>query len=59
MFREFDQDGSGLVDDHELFNMVRKFNPGITKHQVDHMIDTIDRDKSGKISFDGRFRFSD
>ena len=53
MFQEFDQDGSGSIDEGELFNVVKRFNPSITRHQVDHMIESIDRDKSGKISFDG------
>lgn len=52
VFQEFDQDGSGSIDESELFNVVKRFNPSITKHQVDHMISAIDRDKSGKINFD-------
>lgn len=53
VFKEFDQDNSGYVDENELFNIVKKFNPSITKAQVDHMVQAIDRDHSGKITFDG------
>lgn len=53
VFQQFDQDGSGFIDETELFNIVKKFNPAITRSQVDQMIASIDRDNSGKISFDG------
>lgn len=53
VFKEFDQDNSGYVDENELFNIVKKFNPSITKKQVDHMVQSMDRDHSGKITFDG------
>lgn len=56
VFQEFDQDNSGSIDESELYNVVKRFNPSITRHQVDNMVSKIDRDKSGKISFDGKNR---
>ncbi len=52
VFRYFDQDHSGYVDEKELFEVMKRFNRTITKEQIKEMIKQIDKDGSGKISID-------
>ncbi len=56
-FNFYDKDKSGFIDSNELFDAMRKYKKNITKQQVDIIIEKVDTDKSGKISFDGLFFF--
>lgn len=52
VFRYFDQDHSGYVDEKELFEIMKRFNRSITREQIKDIIKQIDKDDSGKISID-------
>ena len=48
------QDGSGTIGQAELYEVMKRFNKGITKEQVDQILEQVDSDGSGKISFEGK-----
>ena len=52
--KHFDKDDSGFIDKSELFEAMKKFNPSITKEQIDNICKKVDKDNSGKISLDGK-----
>lgn len=47
-------DGSGTIGKTELYEVMKRFKKGITKEQVDHILEQVDSDGSGKISFEGK-----
>jgi Ca2+-binding EF-hand superfamily protein len=55
VFKYFDKDGSGFIDENELYLTVQRLNPNVTKSNVASMLKRIDKDKSGKISIEGLY----
>jgi Ca2+-binding EF-hand superfamily protein len=49
-FRFFDKDGSGFIDDNELYEAMKKLKNNITRDQVSTIMAKIDTDHSGKVS---------
>lgn len=52
------KDNSGFIDENELFQVVKQFNPSFTKDHIKKMIQKIDKDNSGKVSIDGKILIS-
>ena len=49
-FRFFDKDGSGFIDENEMFEAMKKLKKNITRDQVSTIMAKVDGDHSGKIS---------
>jgi Ca2+-binding EF-hand superfamily protein len=52
IFDIFDKDGDGQITTDELFSVLQKIHPGITKHEINLMMDSVDEDNDHEISFD-------
>ena len=53
-FKYFDKDGSGYINEDELYEVMKKFNPHITKQTVKAILKKIDSDGNGRIYIDGK-----
>lgn len=58
IFNLFDEDGEGSIDRGEMRNLLLKFACDATSEQLDSIIDNLDDDNSGEISFDEFFSFA-
>jgi Ca2+-binding EF-hand superfamily protein len=51
-FNFFDRDGSGTITKEELLAVLRIDNPDITEEIVEYMIQEVDLNNDGTVSFD-------
>jgi hypothetical protein len=51
-FSVFDSDGSGSIDRKELKRLMKKLGQALTEAELDAMMDEVDTDKDGVISFE-------
>lgn len=51
IFCEIDKDNSGLLDKDEFLQALRLGSPSSSETHLQMIIDSIDKDKSGKIDF--------
>ena len=51
-FQHFDKDGSGYIDENELYEAMKKLKNNITREQVNKIVNKLDADQSGKISIE-------
>ncbi|RNA38041.1 calmodulin [Brachionus plicatilis] len=51
-FEWVNKDGSGFIDEEELIQVIRQFNPKYSEERIKKVISTIDKDNSGKICID-------
>lgn len=51
-FNYFDLDENGLISFDELASILRKENPDITDEIVEYMMEEVDTDHDGNISFE-------
>ena len=58
IFRLFDEDGEGSIDRDEMKHLLQKFSTSATPEQIEQVIDALDADHSGDISFDEFFDFT-
>jgi len=59
IFEAIDTDNNGFIDGEELRNVLRLLTSiheetKLTKEEIDEMIAQIDRDKDGRLTFDGK-----
>ena len=52
-FDYFDKDRSGMISEDELFEAMIRFKAGLTKQQVHSMVNAIDKNHDGSVSFKG------
>jgi len=58
IFRLFDEDGEGSIDRDEMKALLAKFSSTATLEQIDQVVDALDADHSGDVSFDEFFDFT-
>lgn len=51
-FQSCDEDGSGLLDEDELFNLFKEVDVVVSREQLGSMIMDIDEDGNGLVDFD-------
>jgi len=51
-FAVFDSDNSGAIDRKELKRLMKKLGQTLTEAEIDAMMDEVDTDGNGEISFD-------
>ena len=53
-FKAFDKDGSGYITAKELKAAMKKMGGNVSDKDIQSMIDKADKDKDGKVGFDGK-----
>lgn len=51
-FSVADKDGSGTIDEGELFDLLKQLNPSITRPEASIIYHKMDIDRSGSITYD-------
>jgi hypothetical protein len=51
----FDSDGNGYISPKEIGMVMRQVDIDMTDHEIDEVIERIDKNNDGKIGFDGKF----
>lgn len=54
-FKKFDLDNSGFITATELKSILSKVGQFYSEVEISKMIDSVDVDKDGKLSFPGRY----
>ena len=54
-FRLYDKEGNGYITTDVLREILRELDEGISKEDLDSMIEEIDSDGSGTVDFDGEY----
>jgi len=58
-FREFDADGSGTIDVHELANLFKSMGQGTNRNRLQEIIDKVDDRGMGEIGWSGFLKIMD
>ena len=56
-FRRYDQDGNGVISQSEFKRLISSFDDNISDEDVQDLINRIDIDKDGNISYDGKCKY--
>lgn len=51
-FRLYDKDNSGTISTHEFYKVLRNLGQKISKEEAQELVNELDQDQSGEISFD-------
>jgi len=51
-FRDFDVNGDGTIDRHELDKVFKSMGKNFSKAELDRMISLADKDKSGTLDYE-------
>ena len=52
VFKTFDADGSGFIDRHEMRSLMKKLAQDLTEEEITQIMDEVDQDDDGEISFE-------
>jgi Ca2+-binding EF-hand superfamily protein len=55
IYRHFDKDPSGYISELEIYNIIKKYDPKVTRDDIRRMICSVDVDKDGQISLKGTY----
>ena len=56
-FKQFDLNGDGYIVHSELFEVMSKIDPTVTKKEIEGMIIDADTNKDGRVSYEGWWSF--
>ena len=56
-FKQFDLNGDGYIVHSELFEVMSKIDPTVTKREIEGMITDADTNEDGRVSYEGWWSF--
>ena len=52
-FKQFDLNGDGYIVESELYEVMSKIEPTVTKTEIEGMISDADTNEDGRVSYEG------